>query len=169
MPVAPVPPPEPGSSFPTPPHAEASTATAATATPIRPTRMIAPIVESGRRVRLGRRGRAPWFHRGPPGAFGRARLGTMRALRKTAPRPGAELGDVPVPEPGEGEVLVRVHAASICGTDLHIYDWNEWAEGRIPSVPMTFGHEVAGHVEAVGSEVHHVERGAFVAAETHIA
>jgi threonine 3-dehydrogenase len=93
----------------------------------------------------------------------------MRALRKTGRRPGAELEEIPTPEPGEDEVLVKVHAASICGTDLHIYDWNEWAEGRIPRVPMTFGHEVAGHVEAVGSEVHHVERGAFVAAETHIA
>ena len=93
----------------------------------------------------------------------------MRALRKTAPRPGAELEDVPVPDPGEGEVLVRVHAASICGTDLHIFDWNEWAQGRVTRVPMTFGHEVAGTVEAVGPEVHHVQRGAFVAVETHIA
>ena len=92
----------------------------------------------------------------------------MRALRKTASAPGAELVEVPVPEPGEGEVLVRVHAASICGTDLHIYDWNEWAQGRI-RVPMTFGHEVAGTVERVGPEVHHVQAGAFVAAETHIA
>ena len=92
----------------------------------------------------------------------------MQALRKTAPTPGAELEDVPIPEPGEAEVLVRVHAASICGTDLHIYDWNEWAEGRIRT-PMTFGHELAGTVEEVGPEVHHVTPGAFVAAETHIA
>ncbi len=55
----------------------------------------------------------------------------MRALRKTARVPGAELVEVPVPEPGEDEVLVRVHGASICGTDLHIFDWNEWAEQRI--------------------------------------
>lgn len=93
----------------------------------------------------------------------------MRALRKIAARPGAELEDIPVPEPGENEVLVRVHGASICGTDLHIYEWNEWAQGRIRRLPMTFGHEVAGTVEAVGSEVHHVQPGAFVAAETHIA
>jgi len=93
----------------------------------------------------------------------------MRALRKTARSPGAALVEIPVPTPGEDEVLVRVHAASICGTDLHIYDWNEWAQGRIPAVPMTFGHEVAGHVEAVGSDVRHVQPGAFVAAETHIA
>jgi threonine 3-dehydrogenase len=94
---------------------------------------------------------------------------TMRALRKIAAAPGAELTEIPVPEPGEGEVLVRVHAASICGTDLHIYDWNEWAEKRITRLPMTFGHEVAGYVERVGPEVHHVKPGAFVAAETHIA
>jgi len=93
----------------------------------------------------------------------------MRALRKTDARPGAELSEVAVPTPGEGEVLVRVHATSICGTDLHIFDWNEWAQKRIPRVPITFGHEVAGHVEAVGPEVHHIEPGAFVAAETHIA
>jgi len=93
----------------------------------------------------------------------------MQALRKSAARAGAELQEIPVPEPGEGEVLIRVHAASICGTDLHIYDWNEWAAARIPHVPMTFGHEVAGHVERVGPEVHHLSPGAFVAAETHIA
>jgi threonine 3-dehydrogenase len=96
-------------------------------------------------------------------------MGTMRALRKTRPGPGAELVQVPIPEPGEGEVLVRVHATSLCGTDLHIYEWNEWAQRRIRRIPMTFGHEVAGTVEAVGPEVHHLQPGTFVAAETHIA
>jgi threonine 3-dehydrogenase len=95
--------------------------------------------------------------------------GTMSALRKTARGPGAELQEIPIPRPGEGEVLVRVHSASICGTDQHIYEWNEWAESRVPRVPMTFGHELAGTVEEVGPEVHHVRPGAFVAAETHIA
>jgi len=95
--------------------------------------------------------------------------GTMRALRKTRPGPGAELAEQPIPSPGEGEVLVRVHAASLCGTDLHIFDWNEWAATRITRLPMTFGHEVAGTVESVGPEVHHIQPGAFVAAETHIA
>ena len=93
----------------------------------------------------------------------------MRALRKTGRGPGAELIELPIPVPGEDEVLVRVHAASICGTDLHIYEWNDWADGRIGRVPMTFGHEMAGTVEAVGDEVHHVQPGTFVAAETHIA
>lgn len=93
----------------------------------------------------------------------------MRALRKTERAAGAELVEVPVPEPGDDEILVRVHGASICGTDLHIYDWNEWADKRVGDVPMTFGHEMAGTVEAVGDEVHHLKAGAFVAAETHIA
>ncbi len=101
--------------------------------------------------------------------YARKVAGTMLALRKTGATAGAELVEVPVPRPGEGEVLIRVHAASICGTDLHIYEWNEWAAQRVPRLPMTFGHEVAGHVEECGPEVHHVETGAFVAAETHIA
>jgi threonine 3-dehydrogenase len=95
--------------------------------------------------------------------------GQMRALRKTRRGPGAELVEIPVPEPKDDEVLVRVHAASICGTDIHMLEWNEWAEARIATVPMTFGHEVAGTVHAVGDEVHHLQPGAFVAAETHIA
>ena len=65
---------------------------------------------------------------------------TMRALRKTQAAPGAELLDVPVPSPGPGEVLVRVRGASICGTDLHIIECNEWADARIHRVTLTFGH-----------------------------
>jgi threonine 3-dehydrogenase len=93
----------------------------------------------------------------------------MRALRKTTAAAGAELLQVPVPRPRSGEVLVRVHAASICGTDLHILEWNEWAGDRVRRLPLTFGHEVAGRVEAVGSEVRHLAPGAFVAAESHLA
>jgi threonine 3-dehydrogenase len=94
----------------------------------------------------------------------------MRALRKTRPGPGAELVEIPVPSPGPNEVLVRVQAASICGTDLHIYEWNAWAARRIGAerIPYTFGHEVAGRVVAVGDEVDHPVPGAFVAAETHL-
>jgi len=91
----------------------------------------------------------------------------MRALRKTAAAPGAELVDIPVPKPGPGQVLLRVEAASICGSDLHIYGWDAWAPGRVP-IPMTFGHEVAGYVEATGPEVHHLKAGTFVSAEGHV-
>src|SRR5439155_6840726 len=93
---------------------------------------------------------------------------TMRALRKVRPEAGAELVELPVPEPGAGEVLIKVEAASICGTDLHIFDWDPWAAGRIKHLPMTFGHGVAGHVAAIGAEAHHLGPGAFVAAEGHV-
>ncbi|HEX8099947.1 MAG TPA: L-threonine 3-dehydrogenase [Actinomycetota bacterium] len=90
----------------------------------------------------------------------------MRALRKVEEAPGARLVEVPVPQPAPNEALIRVEAASICGTDLHIYEWDAWAAARI-QVPRTFGHEVAGRVEAVGSEVHHLDVGTFVSIETH--
>lgn len=93
----------------------------------------------------------------------------MRALRKVGREAGAELVEIPIPAPGDDEVLVQVHGASICGTDLHMLEWNEWADKRIERVPLTFGHEVAGSVRAIGDEVHHLRPGAFVAAETHIA
>src|SRR5437763_6128297 len=91
----------------------------------------------------------------------------MRALRKQRPGPGAELVEEPVPAPGPGEVLLRVAAASICGTDLHIYGWDDWAAKRI-RLPMTFGHEVAGTVVATGAEVHHIRKGALLSAEGHV-
>ncbi len=94
----------------------------------------------------------------------------MRALRKAAPRAGAELQEILVPQPGPTEILIRVQAASICGTDLHIYEWNEWAGRRIGAerLPYTFGHELAGRVVAIGDEVDHPLPGMFVAAETHL-
>lgn len=93
---------------------------------------------------------------------------TMLALRKTEPAPGARLEEIPVPEPGPGEVLIRVEAASVCGTDVHIYEWDGWAAGRIQRTPMTFGHEAAGTVVAIGPEVHHIAAGTFVSAEGHL-
>ncbi len=91
----------------------------------------------------------------------------MRAIVKPARAPGATLGNVPTPEPGPGEALVEVLATSICGTDLHIYDWNPWAAARIQP-PRVFGHEMAGRVRALGVGVERVRVGDYVAAETHI-
>jgi len=91
----------------------------------------------------------------------------MRAILKASPAAGAILKDVPIPEPGPGEALVEVLASSICGTDVHIYDWNPWAARRI-TPPRIFGHELAGLVRQVGSGVGQVRVGDYVAAETHI-
>ena len=93
---------------------------------------------------------------------------TMRALIKAEPKPGAQLGEVPVPEVGPRDVLIKVRATSICGTDLHIYSWDQWAQGRIRP-PMVFGHEFAGNVVATGIEASRIAVGAYVAAESHIA
>ena len=79
----------------------------------------------------------------------------MRAIRKLEPRPGLRLDEVPVPQPGEDEVLVQVEAASVCGTDLHIHRWDEWSQHRI-APPLTLGHEFAGTVVALGKNVRHV-------------
>jgi threonine 3-dehydrogenase len=92
---------------------------------------------------------------------------TMKALRKMRPERGAQLESVPIPAIGPNEVLVRVRAASICGTDLHIYDWDAWSASRIKP-PLTFGHEFCGVVEQVGSEVESVKEGEFVSAEMHV-
>lgn len=92
---------------------------------------------------------------------------TMRALVKTTAAPGAELREVPLPEPGSGEVLVKVLAASVCGTDVHIERWDAWAQEHVQP-PMIFGHEMAGLVVAHGPGTGRVGLGELVAAETHI-
>lgn len=92
---------------------------------------------------------------------------TMRALRKPGRGPGLVLDEAPVPTPGDGEVLVRVEAASVCGTDLHIYGWDDWAAQRLRP-PLTIGHELAGTVVAAGPGVRHVREGDFVSAESHV-
>lgn len=94
--------------------------------------------------------------------------GKMKAVVKTERAAGAELLDLDIPVPGPGEVLVKVKATSICGTDVHIYTWNEWAQKRISHVPQTLGHEFAGEVVEVGSEVKRVKPGDLVSSETHI-
>ncbi|MEO6295412.1 MAG: L-threonine 3-dehydrogenase [Candidatus Limnocylindria bacterium] len=92
---------------------------------------------------------------------------TMRALAKTRPGPGAELVERPAPTPGPGEVLLRVDAASICGTDLHLFTWDDWAaENLVP--PRILGHEVAGTVIGLGSGVTRVREGDLVGVESHL-
>src|SRR5581483_8789968 len=92
---------------------------------------------------------------------------TMWAIRKRAAEPGLALERVPIPEPGPTDVLVQVEAASVCGTDLHIFRWDEWAQARIEP-PLTLGHEFAGTVVETGEDVRTVVRGDFVSAESHI-
>jgi threonine 3-dehydrogenase len=91
----------------------------------------------------------------------------MKALRKMKNGPGLSLETMLVPSPGPADVLVRVKAASICGTDLHIYNWDPWSAGRIKP-PVTLGHEFCGSVERVGRDVSGVKAGDFVSAEMHI-
>ncbi len=91
----------------------------------------------------------------------------MKALRKTRAERGAELLDIAVPEVGPNDVLVRVKAAAICGTDIHIYHWDQWAAQRL-KLPMTFGHEICGEVVKVGERVDSLQPGDLMAAETHI-
>jgi len=92
---------------------------------------------------------------------------TMRALRKTKAAKGSEIQKVPVPSIGALDVLVRVTATSICGTDLHIDGWDRWSQGRIKP-PVTLGHEFCGIVESVGEDVSAVRPGDFVSAEMHL-
>src|SRR5688500_14055478 len=92
---------------------------------------------------------------------------TARAVRKLKPARGAELCRVELPKLAPGDVLVQVRAASVCGTDKHIYNWDAWAESRIRP-PMTFGHECCGDVVEVGAGVTHLAVGDFVSLETHV-
>ena len=91
----------------------------------------------------------------------------MWAVRKPAAEPGLAFEEVPVPVPAVDEVLVRVEAASVCGTDLHIFQWDEWAQQRIEP-PLTLGHEFAGTIVEVGSAVRHARPGDYVSAESHV-
>jgi len=91
----------------------------------------------------------------------------MNALVKTKPEPGLTLMKVPDPRPGPAEVLVRVRATSLCGTDTHIYRWDEWARSRIHP-PRIIGHELCGDVVELGPGVSLVATGDYVAAESHI-
>jgi threonine 3-dehydrogenase len=91
----------------------------------------------------------------------------MRALVKAKAEPGIWLEDIPKPEPGHNDVLIRVNKTAICGTDIHIYNWDDWAANTIP-VPMAVGHEFSGVIEAIGGEVRGLKPGDRVSGEGHI-
>jgi threonine 3-dehydrogenase len=91
----------------------------------------------------------------------------MSAVVKERPGPGMSMATVDVPRVAPHEILVRVRAASICGTDLHIYNWDEWSQSRI-SPPLIVGHEFCGDVVDQGTEVSEVEVGDFISAESHM-
>jgi threonine 3-dehydrogenase len=91
----------------------------------------------------------------------------MKALVKAQRAPGIELQNVPLPELGPNDVCVAVRKTAICGTDMHIYNWDAWAQKTIP-VPMTVGHEYCGEIVAIGSEVNGFTVGDRVSGEGHI-
>ncbi len=91
----------------------------------------------------------------------------MKALVKATAGPGLEMMDVPLPEVGPMDVLIKIRKTSICGTDVHIWKWDAWAQRTIP-VPMHVGHEFCGVVEAVGSGVTDLVPGELVSGEGHI-
>jgi len=93
--------------------------------------------------------------------------GKMRALRKMKPAEGLEMVEVDIPRPKSNEVLIKVIKRAICGTDLHIYKWDEWSAGRLKP-PVTIGHEFYGEIVELGSEVSHYKVGELVTAEMHI-
>jgi threonine 3-dehydrogenase len=94
-------------------------------------------------------------------------MASMQALVKSKPEPGLWMEEVPVPEPGINDVLVQIRKASICGTDVHIYNWDAWARKTIP-VPMVIGHEFVGTVADMGSNVHDLRVGDLVTGEGHL-
>jgi threonine 3-dehydrogenase len=91
----------------------------------------------------------------------------MKALVKSAACPGLTLQDVPEPVIGINDVLIKVHRTGICGTDLHIYNWDSWAQKTIP-VPMVVGHEFVGEIVEVGSNVRDFFPGEIVSGEGHV-
>ncbi len=97
--------------------------------------------------------------------FDMARM--MDAIVKPAAAPGLELKKVPVPVPGPGEVLIKIHKTAICGTDVHIYNWDPWAQQHIKP-PMTIGHEYVGEIAELGAGVTGLRIGQRVSGEGHI-
>ncbi|MGQ2974020.1 MAG: alcohol dehydrogenase catalytic domain-containing protein, partial [Brevundimonas mediterranea] len=91
----------------------------------------------------------------------------MKALSKQKSEVGIWMIDAPVPEIGPDDVLVKINKTGICGTDVHIYKWDEWAQKTIP-VPMITGHEYAGEIVAVGANVRNLQIGQRVSGEGHL-
>ena len=91
----------------------------------------------------------------------------MKALVKAKAEPGIWMQDVPEPSVGHNDVLIKVHRSAICGTDMHIYNWDAWAQKTVP-VPMAVGHEYSGEIVDMGIEVRGLARGDRVSGEGHI-
>ena len=95
--------------------------------------------------------------------------GTMRGICKMRPGAGAEYReDLPIPQISDDQVLIKVHATAICGTDLHLYHWNEYAQKRMTDLPMVFGHETAGEIVEIGKNVTGYQLGDRISVETHV-
>ena len=94
-------------------------------------------------------------------------MAVMKAIRKTVSGPGLELCEVKVPKIQKDQVLIKIEVAAICGTDLHIYNWDKWSAARIKPA-VTVGHEFAGRIVKLGEDVTHFEEGMLVTAEGHI-
>ena len=92
----------------------------------------------------------------------------MKALVKARPEKGLWMQEVPVPEPGLNDVIIKVKKSAICGTDLHIYEWDEWSQRTIKT-PMTIGHEYMGYIEKMGAGVANLKIGERVTGEGHLA
>lgn len=91
----------------------------------------------------------------------------MKALAKTQPAPGLDMIHAPVPEIGPDDVLIKIHKTGICGTDIHIWDWDEWAAKTVP-VPLITGHEFAGEIVELGRNVTDLNLGQRVSGEGHL-
>lgn len=90
----------------------------------------------------------------------------MKALSKLKAEEGIWMTDVPVPELGHNDLLIKIRKTAICGTDVHIYNWDEWSQKTIP-VPMVVGHEYVGEVVGIGQEVKGFKIGDRVSGEGH--
>ena len=91
----------------------------------------------------------------------------MKAICKSKPEPGLWLNDVPKPDVATNDVLIKITKTAICGTDLHIYHWDEWSQSTIKP-PLVIGHEFVGIVEDIGPGVTHYKAGDVVSGEGHI-